>query len=163
MISDDCQKDIDALSASASTTPGAQTINDTTLVAAVTDMNAQNGLTATVPVSSPNDPSITQPNILSAPISNLFGNVTGSVIEAVAVLGGSSVYFRPSFLIANSPLANALLTHEALHNLGLNDAQVESALGLSSAQCAGGSDCISVKLQNDCFPPPQPVLLGGPQ
>src|SRR5450755_3353202 len=73
-ISGDCQGDIDALNATASTIPGAQTVSDATLAVAVVGMNPRNGLSATELVSSLNDPSITQPNILNATISSWFTN-----------------------------------------------------------------------------------------
>jgi hypothetical protein len=120
-------------------------------------MNYQNGLTATALVSTLNDPTITDPTVLNETIGGQFNS---AALQALAVLGGNTVYFRPSYLLNNADAG--LLAHEALHNLGLNDPQVKSALGLTSAQCGGGTDCISVKLQNDCFQPSQPTLLGGP-
>jgi hypothetical protein len=123
-------------------------------------MKYQNGLTATALISTLNDPTITQANILNLAISSFFNSGRD---QAVAQLGGNSVYFNPSWLVKNSPFYDAgLLAHEALHNLGLLDPQVMIALGLTSAQCGSGTDCISIKLQNDCFQPSPPTVLGGP-
>jgi hypothetical protein len=155
-ISSDCQGDIDALG-QASAAAGAQAINDASLAGAVVGANYQNGLTATAPLSTLNDPTIPA-QYLNDPISILFG---GS-IKGESQLGGNTVYLDPSWIINNSAFYVAgLLTHEALHNLGLTDPQVEGALGLTAAQCGSGTDCISVKLQTDCFPPPAPTVLGG--
>jgi hypothetical protein len=55
-----------------------------------------------------------------------------------------------------------MVTHEALHNLGLNDGQIEDALGISgTANCKVGSVCITQKLDKDCFSTAMMKLTGG--
>jgi hypothetical protein len=158
-VSDDCQKDIDALGVASVSVFGTNTITNASLAGAVVDADYEDGTTATANASTLNDPSINAlPNIANGPISNLFG---GSV-KAEAQLGGNMVYLAPTWILGNSIFYDAgLLAHEALHNLGLTDPQVESALGLTGGQCPNGStDCISTKLQSDCFQP-QSIILGG--
>ena len=166
-ISSDCQKDIDALGSATSAliangtaAPGTKNIDDTSLAVALANTDYENGLTATAPESTLNDPSITV--TAGQPIKNMFGGAT----KAVAQLGGNIVYVDPRWLSGNgiSPIYGAaLVIHEALHNMGLNDPQVESALGLTQADCPGGStDCITIKLEKDCTRPPSPIILGGP-
>ena len=45
------------------------------------------------------------------------------------------------------------MTHEALHNLGLDDDHVKGALGLDKNDCGIATDCITGKLAKDCFSP----------
>jgi hypothetical protein len=134
---------------------GADSIDDGSLFAAIGDMDAQNGVTATANASTLNDASINRhQNIANAPISNLFKPPGTLITESEAQLGGNIVYFRPSYVLSLSPFTGAgLLAHEALHNLGLTDNDVEAALGLTSSDCGGGTDCISQRLQEDCFNP----------
>jgi len=84
-------------------------------------------------------------------------------VEAISQLGGTTVDVRPAYFLAISLFHGAaVITHEALHNLGLNNQQVKPALGLTDTQCRGATDCISVKLEQDCFQPPAAQLLGLP-
>jgi RHS repeat-associated protein len=154
-----CQNDIDALGKESQSVKGATAIDDDTLIQALVDANYQNGLTATAAASTLNDPMINaRPNVANGPISNLF--IPGT--EAESQLGGNTVYFRPSYVLGLSPYGlAALIAHETLHNLGLNDPQVEAGLGLTSQQCQV-SNCITIKLDMDCFQPPGPTLLGMP-
>lgn len=161
----DCQKDIDALGLASQSVSGAQSINDDSLAQAISGMDVKDGTTATEPASSLNDPEINKvPNVANGPISNLFKIGVGSTItQAAAQGGGSTVYFRPAYVLRISLFHGAgLVTHEALHNLGLDDPGVEVALGLTSAECGAGTDCISVKLEQDCFQPRGVQLLGLP-
>jgi hypothetical protein len=157
-----CQKDVDALGKEARGVSGAKTIDDDSLMETILDTDYQNGLTATAPESSLNDPAINlHPNIANEPIKDMFKVTSTSINEAVAQLGGNIVYVRSAYVVNLSPFHGAaLVTHEALHNLGLTDPQVEKALGLTSAACGNGTDCISTKLEEDCFQPPQVQLLG---
>ena len=78
------------------------------------------------------------------------------------ITSGNTVYLDPNWLVSNSVLYDAgLLTHEALHILGLDDGDVKTALSLTASECGNGTDCISTKLQTDCYPPPAPTVLGG--
>jgi len=86
----------------------------------------------------------------------------GGDTQAVAQLGGDTVYFDPGYVLHISVNSGAaIVTHEALHNLGLNDAQIESALDLTAAQCAG-SDCITTKPDHDCLQPSLKIMVGLP-
>jgi hypothetical protein len=158
----DCQKDVNALSTEASTTPGARAINDYTLIEQIVNMDVENGATATAPASTLNDPDIDKvPNVANGPISNLFNNPNE---HAVSVLGGDTVYFNPSYILHmySASAGAGMVTHEALHNLGLNDGQIEDALGISgTANCKVGSVCITQKLDKDCFSTAMMKLTGG--
>jgi hypothetical protein len=153
-----CQKDVSALGAVSQGVPGAQSVDDDSLEEAISGIDAQNGLTATAPASSLNDPAIDNvPNIANGPISNLFNSVSN---EARAQLGGNTVYFRPAYVLGLNPFHGAaFVTHEALHNLGLTDDDIMAALGLTNTECGNGTDCISVRLEQDCFQ--SPTLLAG--
>jgi len=114
----DCQKDIDALGAASKNVPGAKPIDNGSLAEAITEMNAINGLTATAPASTLNDPEINSgqhPNIANAPISDLFKIRPGSqtINEALAQRGGNNVYFRPAFVLILSANAGAGLVRTA--------------------------------------------------
>jgi hypothetical protein len=76
-----------------------------------------------------------------SPIKDMFKVTSTSINEAVAQLGGNIVFVRSAYVVNLSPFHGAaLVTHEALHNLGLTDPQVEKALGLTSAACGNGTD-----------------------
>ena len=161
-----CEGDINALGAMSAVTPGADDVDDFDLIEAILDMNPKNWATATAPASTLNDPRIGNiPSVANAPISNLLNNATSPSQEgAVAQLGGNTVYFNPSYIphgLSSLSAGAGLVTHEALHNMGLDDPEIEAALGLTSQQCGSGSDCITVKLDDDCFSSVNARLEGG--
>jgi hypothetical protein len=75
-----------------------------------------------------------------------FANNPGQT--ALAALGGSAVYFRPG-----TGATSATIMHELLHNLGLEDTDIMTALGLK-----GASVEISNFLWEKCLKPPVSLL-----
>jgi len=159
-----CQQDLDALNKAAAKVPGTTPIDNLSLAGEVAQMKPQDGMTASALASTLNDPKINAvPTVANAPISKQFTSSNGS-LGAEAQLGGHNVYFNPA-LVLNSSIESlaGLITHEVLHNMGLNGPQIESALGLTSTQCPNNSTaCIGVKLEEDCFQPKMVKVLGLP-
>ncbi len=152
-VSADCQKDLDALSVAAG-----QAIDLAAIQDALSRTSFENGTISKLPVSALYGPGAeaagaafqSQEDAKYGPgqtISNEFRrNPDG--LTAVTVLFGSTMFINPD-LIGNNLNGNmALLFHESLHELGLVDSTIQSALGLTVDD--QNTKNITIKLQKDC-------------
>lgn len=81
---------------------------------------------------------------LNNPIwEGLFKNTPGRM--AVSQLKGPDVYYRPGHIFGTPSMKPSHIAHEALHNLGKIDEQIQIAWGLSTT---GGTDNISQMLRD---------------
>jgi RHS repeat-associated protein len=69
-------------------------------------------------------------------------------LSADTVLNGSTIFINPALITNNLWGNEGLLLHEALHELGLQDGQIQKALGFS--EDPKNTKNISTKLQHDC-------------
>lgn len=93
---------------------------------------------------------------LAAAAMAQFGNQTiwqwfrqDDSVMAAADLNGRRIFVRPSGVDADSLLFNAaLLLHELLHNVGLDDDTIKSRLGIGSHLT---SEWVTSRIYDDCF------------
>jgi len=121
---------------------------------AVNKLVAYNGKTSTFLYNDvfQNSPNYVAGRTPGFTVANYFDRNRGT--NALTILGGNAlgmsvVFFRPSFVANNSPAGNeALLMHEMLHTLDLEDPEIENALGISGSH---GSADIDKAFLSDCF------------
>jgi RHS repeat-associated protein len=153
-VSPDCQNDLDALSQAAGRTIDLAGIQD-----ALNDTTFQNGLTSALPVSALYGPGAEQAGAaFQAQEDSLYGpgqtigdefrrNPGG--LTAETVLLGDTIFINPGLIGRSVPVNEALLFHEALHELGLTDDAVQRALGITVD--AKNTKNITDKLKKDCI------------
>jgi hypothetical protein len=73
--------------------------------------------------------------MMNAPVSASFRDSGGSTVWALAQLGGHDVYYRPGGPFSTQSVQPGRILHEALHNLGKTDEDIQGAWGLPT----GGS------------------------
>ncbi len=79
------------------------------------------------------------------------GQFNNAGVTAWASVNGPQVWINPNMVNPGDTLADAaLIAHETLHNLGMLDPAIQSALGITVS--AKNTKNISDKLQQDCFP-----------
>jgi hypothetical protein len=157
--SDACQKDLAKLTVAANTDPTAPLVEISfdTVQAAVGQMDFQDGTVSGLPVSA----LYTGPAAAAGAsfqyqqdhdfgpgqtIRNLFARSPG--LSVSTVFDGSTAFINPN-LITNFPILNmGLLFHEALHTLGMDDTQIQKALGLTVDP--NNTINITKKLTKDC-------------
>jgi RHS repeat-associated protein len=153
-VSAKCQKDLNALSQAAGFTIDLETIQ-----AALGQTSFMSGFASTLPVSTLYGPGfetagaseqalLDQEYGPGQTIGNDFARNPGG-LTAETVLGGNIIYINPSLISNLVPTDEALLFHESLHELGLIDQQVQSALGLKVGST--NTKNISNKLFKDCI------------
>jgi hypothetical protein len=86
------------------------------------------------------------------PVGSDFVPKSGNV--AVASLNGNEVYISP-YLVnpGDFTVDSALIAHEVLHNLGMDDPTIQTKLGIDVTPISSN---IGDKLQTDCFGPSGP-------
>jgi RHS repeat-associated protein len=153
-VSANCQKDLDALSQSSG-----QDISLGAIQNALANTDFKNGTTSNLPVSSLFGPGAEaagaafqrQEDGLYGPgqtIANEFGrNPAG--LTANTVLNGSTIFINPTLIGGNLTGNQSLMSHEALHELGMVDTDIQAALGIT----VDGKNTrnITTKLQKDCI------------
>jgi len=70
-------------------------------------------------------------------------------LTASTVLGGSTIFINPDRISNSLTLNEGLLFHEALHELGMIDEQVQHALGWKDYNDVSNTNRISIKLIQD--------------
>ena len=154
-VSEKCQKDLDALSKVSGTT-----IDLWAIQGALANTDLENGTVSTDPVSALGGPGLeaygnarqSQADQQYGPgqtIGDIFAHNPG--LTASTVLGGSTIFINPD-KIGNSLTSNeGLLFHEALHELGMIDEQIQKALGWKDYNDVSDTRRISVRLTQDCI------------
>jgi RHS repeat-associated protein len=87
----------------------------------------------------------------SMTVAQFFKNDPSVKAEAASTISAAhdNIYFDPSYVNTNSVQFDAaLMMHELLHNLGRDDAQLQSALGIPASSASGA---ITQMLFSDCF------------
>jgi hypothetical protein len=83
--------------------------------------------------------------VANSPIwQGLFKNESGRL--AVSQLGGPEVYYRPGGIFSTQSVKPSRVAHEALHNLGKTDEEIQRAWGLPTS--GQGTDNISQMLKD---------------
>jgi RHS repeat-associated protein len=157
-FSQNCQIDIAAIAAAAPSyiDPGSITIEALQAAAGLTSFVNGVGSTVSQATLYPNSPQAAKV-VASLTIGAKFSN-PNSLVTAVTVLGGSTIYIDPSRISGNLGTNEGLLMHELLHELGLSDdaigAGLESIDPSIKPDAAGNwtnTKQFSTKLHKDCF------------
>ena len=154
-VSANCQKDLGALSTAANKTIDLQAIQG-----ALSITNFENGVDSDTPVAGLYDPIKAaaagaayqrQEDAKYGPgqtIGNEFRrNLQGLTADTVFL--GTTIYINPLLIGTNLVGNEALLFHEALHELGLGDQDIQTALGIKVDP--NNTKNISDKLRSDCI------------
>ncbi|MDQ2949765.1 MAG: RHS repeat-associated core domain-containing protein [Acidobacteriota bacterium] len=153
-VSSNCQKDLDALSQAAG-----QTIDLGAIQGAVANTDFKNGVGLMLPVSALFGPGTEaagaafqrQEDAKYGPGQTIGNELARNLygLTAETVLFGNTIFVNPALIGGSLTSNEGLLFHEALHELGLVDSSIQSALGLAVDD--KNTRNITTKLQKDCI------------